>query len=53
MIEKKRNWVVMVLLLCVLTVTAGRPKVGLVLGGGGGDPPPFVSLRARRPDLWS
>ena len=25
----------MVLLLCVLTVTAGRPKVGLVLGGGG------------------
>lgn len=24
----------------------------LVIGGGGGTPPPFASLRARRPDLW-
>lgn len=25
----------------------------LVIGGGGGATPPFVSLRARRPDLWA
>lgn len=24
----------------------------LVIGGGGGTPPPFTSLRLRRPDLW-
>ena len=32
---KKRLTAVVILVLCALTICAGRPKVGLVLGGGG------------------